>query len=292
MRLPASAILATAVLVAGLSGAGAQERPERIVSIGGAITEILYALGQEDRVVAVDTTSLHPPSALAEKPDVGYMRALSAEGVLSLSPDLILMDEGAGPKEAVDLIDSAGVTVRHVPTGHSVPELLEKVREVGSAVGEAEAGEAMAAGIAREFEALEADLAGIERKKRVLFILSLVDGRPNAAGSDTGADAIIRLAGGENVFAEAKGYKTLSSEAVAALQPDVILTVSRGGAEPAADPLSVPALAATPAGQAGAVLRMDALYLLGFGPRTPAALRELAAQLYPDLGLQTRADVR
>ena len=292
MRFAGSATLAFALSLVGLSSAAAQERPERIVSIGGAVTEILYALGQEERVVAVDTTSLHPPRALAEKPDVGYMRALSAEGVLSLSPDLILMDDGAGPKEAVDLIDAAGVTVKHVPTGHSVPELLEKVREVSAAVGQAQAGEAMATGIEAEFEALEADLAGVERKKRVLFILSLVDGRPSAAGSNTGADAIIRLAGAENVFAEAEGYKTLSSEAVAALQPDVILTVSRGGAEPAADPLSVPALAATPAGQAGAVLRMDALYLLGFGPRTPVAVRELAAQIYPELDLGTRADVR
>lgn len=290
MRL--SAIATAAVLCAFAVPAGAQSaEPQRVITIGGAITEILYALGEEDRVVAVDTTSLYPPEALAEKPNVGYMRQLSAEGVLSLSPDLILMDDGAGPQQAVDLIDAAGVAVQHVPTGYTVKELTEKVRTVAAAVGKAEAGDAMAADIAAGFEALAADLAGIEDRKRVLFILSLVDGRINAAGSGTGADAVIRLAGAENVFGDVEGYKILSSEAVAALEPDAILMVTRPDLE-AVDPLTVPGLAATPAGQTGTVIRMDALHLLGFGPRTPGALRELAAALYPGVVSAEAANVR
>ncbi|MBB4004535.1 heme/hemin ABC transporter substrate-binding protein [Aurantimonas endophytica] len=291
MRL--SAIATAAVLCAFAVPAGAQSaaEPQRVITIGGAITEILYALGEEDRVVAVDTTSLYPPEALAEKPNVGYMRQLSAEGVLSLSPDLILMDEGAGPQQAVELIDAAGVAVQHVLTGYTVEELTEKVRTVATAVGKADAGEAMAAKIDAGFEALADDLAGIEDRKRVLFILSLVDGRINAAGSGTGADAVIRLAGAKNVFGDVEGYKTLSSEAVAALEPDAILMVTRPGLE-AVDPLTVPGLAATPAGQAGTVIRMDALHLLGFGPRTPGALRELAAALYPGIMSAEPAHVR
>lgn len=270
----------------------ADEAPQRIVSIGGAVTEILYALGEEDRIAGVDTTSLFPPRALAEKPGVGYLRQLSAEGVLALSPDLILMDEEAGPPEAVALLGAAGVPVERVPTGHSVPELLEKIETVADAAGRNEDGAAMAADVEAQFEALAQDLSRVTRKRRVLFVLSLVDGRPNAAGRGTGADAIIALAGAENVFAEADGYKALSPEAATALAPDIILVVSRAGASAVEDPLAVPALAATPAGQAGAVIRMDADYLLGFGPRTPAAARELAALLYPDLDLAGRADVR
>ncbi|WP_152045149.1 heme/hemin ABC transporter substrate-binding protein [Aureimonas psammosilenae] len=279
--------LAVALLLSPMASVWAEEAaaPSRVVSIGGAVTEILYALGQESRVVGVDTTSLFPPEALGRKPNVGYMRALSAEGVLSLSPDLVLMDEGAGPKEAVALLDASGVRVEHVPTGHSVAELHEKVVKVASVVGNAAKGEEMANRIDGEFASLAASLGQIERKRRVLFILSLVDGRPNAAGSDTGADAVIRLAGAENVFGDVKGYKTLSTEALAALAPDVILLVSRAGPSNAPDPMSVPALAATPAGQSGAVIRMDAAYLLGFGPRTPAAVRDLAAKLYPEKNL-------
>ncbi|WP_427025743.1 heme/hemin ABC transporter substrate-binding protein [Aureimonas ureilytica] len=280
MRLPLLVLLLT--LAAG--AASADPLPGRIVSIGGAVTEILYALGAESRIAAVDTTSVHPPAALQTKPDIGYMRALSAEGVLSLSPDLILMENGAGPKEAVALIDAAGVPVRHVPSGHSVPDLLEKVRLVAASVGEESKGEAMAADMKAALDRLATDLAPIERKRRVLFILSIADGRANAAGRGTGADAVIRLAGGENVFSGVEGYKTLSPEAAAALAPDIILMLDRGGPS-SGDPLALPALAATPAGQAGAVIRMDASYLLGFGPRTPGALRDLASRFYPEAGL-------
>lgn len=272
--------LATAAL-AWLGGpAMGQDAPARVVSVGGAVTEILYALGEGERVVGVDTTSLYPAEALATKPDVGYMRALSAEGVLSLAPDLVVMDEGAGPREAVAQIEAAGVAIRRVPTGQTVPDLLEKLRGVAGAVGRAGEGEAMAARIAAQASALERAIGTPEPRRRVLFILSMVDGRPNAAGRGTGADAMIRLAGGENVFAEAEGYKVLSAEAAAALAPDVIVTVDRAGGPPV-DPSSVPGLAASPAARAGAVVRMDALYLLGFGPRTMDAARDLAARLYP-----------
>ena len=70
--------------------------PARIISIGGAITEILYALGFEDRLAGVDATSLYPPAALRDKPNVGYMRQLSAEGVLGLNPSLVLAVQGSG----------------------------------------------------------------------------------------------------------------------------------------------------------------------------------------------------
>ncbi len=277
-------LLALLVLLPGPVSAEGDAR--RIVAVGGAVTEILYALGEEGRIVGVDTTSTFPERALREKPNVGYLRQLSAEGVLALSPDLVILEAGAGPREAVASIAAAGLRVERVPTGHSVAELDEKVRRVAAAVGKAREGEAMAEGLMSAFDRLASDLRDVGPRRRVLFVLSLVDGRPNGAGRDTGADAVIRLAGGENVLADVEGYKALSLEAAVALAPDVILVVSRAGDDALADPLSVPALAATPAGRAGAVIRMDAGYLLGFGPRTPAAVRDLAARLYPDRGLE------
>jgi iron complex transport system substrate-binding protein len=105
-----------------------------------------------------------------------------------------------------------------------------------------------------------------------------------AAGTNTAADAIIRLAGAENVFGEVKGYKTISPEAAAALQPDAILMITRSGAPlEGSDILKQPAFAETPAAKANAFIKMDALYLLGFGPRTPDAARELAHRLYPQI---------
>lgn len=274
-----------ALLLAVPAAASAQEA-QRIVSIGGAVTEILYQLGVQDRIVAVDTTSLYPPEALKTKPNVGYLRQLSAEGILSMGPDLIIMEGDAGPPEAVALLDQAKIRVVHVPSGHRLGELSTKIREVAAAVGKAEEGAAMAARVEADLEKLKQDLSAVRQKKRVLFVLSMVDGRPMAAGTETGADGIIRLAGGENVFSEVKGYKTISPEAASALQPEVVLMMTRPSApNDSAEILKQPAFAETPAGKNGGFIIMDALYLLGYGPRTADAARELAARLYPDLNL-------
>jgi iron complex transport system substrate-binding protein len=112
----------------------------RIVSIGGAITEILYALGLDHRVVAIDSTSFYPPQALREKPNVGYMRALSPEGVLGLNPSLILATEDAGPKETITVLRAAGIPFVLVPDKYSGRSILEKIEIVAAAAGGAERG--------------------------------------------------------------------------------------------------------------------------------------------------------
>ena len=267
-------------------GTAPAEEARRSVAIGGAVTEILYQLGVEDRVAAVDTTSIYPAVALQTKPNVGYLRAISAEGVLGMAPDLIIMEEGAGPPEAVSLLDQAKIKVVHVPSGHKLGELSNKIRAVAAAVGKADEGAEIAAKVDVDLEKLKADLTAVTKKKRVLFVLSLVDGRPMAAGTDTAANGIIELAGAENVFAEVKGYKTISPEAATALQPDVILMITRSSApNDSSDVLKLPAFAETPAGKTNGFILMDALYLLGYGPRTAEAARDLAARLYPDLSL-------
>lgn len=278
-----SLTIALAIGAQAWSPALAQEA-QRVVSIGGAATEIVYALGEEKRLTAVDTTSLYPAATQA-LPNVGYMRALSAEGVLALSPDLILLEDGAGPPEAVQLIDTAGVKVVHVPSGHAPETLPEKIKTVAAAFGRTADGEKMAAKVSADLAALKSELGAVQTPQKVLFILSLKDGRPLAAGQDTAADAMIKLAGAENVLADTKGYKALSWEAASALQPDVILMIDRGGEAHGGDVFAQPALAATPAGRNKRLIRMDGLYLLGFGPRTPDAARELASRLYPDLAL-------
>ena len=107
--------------------------PGRIVSIGGAVTEILYALGMERHIAAIDTTSLYPPRAPAEKPNVGYMRQLSPEGVLGLAPTLILAIEGAGPKETMAVLEAARVPLVLIPDPYSGEGILEKIRTVARA---------------------------------------------------------------------------------------------------------------------------------------------------------------
>ncbi|MGE3182785.1 MAG: hemin ABC transporter substrate-binding protein [Phycisphaerae bacterium] len=257
----------------------------RIVSIGGAVTEILYALGFDDRVVAVDTTSLYPPRALAEKPNVGYMRQLSPEGVLGLSPSLVLASENAGPKETIAVLEAASIPFVQVPEHFTAEGILDKIRTVAASVGAEKRGACLAAGTSAELQTLTRMRERIKTPMKVLFVLSFIDGRAMVAGRSTAADGIIKLAGGLNAIDGYEGYKIVADEAVVAAKPDVVLAMKRQGLDLSADTIFAhPAFASTPAAARKAFVSMDGLYLLGFGPRTAQAARDLAAALYPSLG--------
>jgi len=279
-RLAAIAIVA----LAGTAGpAVAQDKAERVLSIGGAVTEIIYALGEEDRLIGRDSTSSYPEAAVA-LPDVGYMRALAPEGVLSIKPDLILAREGSGPPEAIDVIRSAGIPFVDVPEDFTAEGIGEAVDAVADALDVEEKGEALRAEISVQMDRLADTVSQIDAKKRVLFILSMQDGRIMASGTGTAANGIIELAGAENAIVDYEGYKQLTDEAIITLNPDVILMMDREGEldTPPETVLVHPAIATTQAAKDKALIRMDGLYLLGFGPRTASAALDLAKALYGD----------
>lgn len=274
---------AVAVWVAS-GQAHSTERPHaEVLSIGGSVTEIIYALGEDHRLVARDTTSVYPSEA-DRLPDVGYMRALSPEGVLSVAPGLILSEEGAGPPETIAVLKSAGIPFVTVPDVRDGAGIAEKIRVVGEALGVPEKADILAANVQAEMAqaAASAANAAAEDRKRVLFVLSTQGGRVLASGTGTAADAIIQLAGGENAVAGFEGYKPMTDEAVSAANPDVILMMDRSDDHGADNQtlLTMPALRPTSAARNDAVVRMNGLYLLGFGPRTAAAVSELSQALY------------
>ena len=258
--------------------------PPRVVSVGSALTEIVYALGAEGLLVGVDTTSLYPEAAKA-LPQVGYMRALSAEGMLSLKPTLVIATTAAGPATTLDQLRATGVEVLVLPDHYDYDSVISKIAAVGRVTGkEAEAAAMIARGRA-EMAELAKRLATATGKPRVLFLLSMGGGTPQAAGRDTAADGIIRLAGGTNAIDSYAGYRPLTPEAVIASRADFVLVTRQtvqamGGIEAV---LNQPSLRQTPAGRAGKVLQFDTLLLLGFGPRTPQAAQELAMALHPNL---------
>lgn len=275
-------------LAMGLSlPAMAVEKPnpeaKRIVSVGGTVTEILYGLGAGDRIIARDSTSVYPPDALA-KPDVGYMRTLSAEGLLSQQPDLILAEDGAGPADVVGILKSSEVPYVTIDTPPTAEAVVQKIRDVAVAVGLEEKAEAMVQTVESGFADLKQRISALTGpKKKVLFVLSTSGGRIMAAGADTEANTIIELAGGENAAKGFSGYKPMNDEAVIAAAPEVVLTISRGHLSSASSELfALPALVGTPAAANNAHINMDGLFLVGFGPRTPEAATELAQQLYPE----------
>ena len=262
--------------------AGAESHPEakRVVSLGGSVTEIVVALGQQDRLVARDTTSTWPAEITA-LPDVGYVRQLSPEGLLSVGPDLILAEAGAGPAETVQQMQAAAIPFVTIPEGRDGPGVAAKIRAVGEALGTPAAAAELAARVQGQIDTAAARAAGL-RRPRVLFVLSLQGGRVLASGSGTQADAVIRLAGGENAVTGFEGYKPLTEEAIITAQPEVILMMDRAGDHGAtADQLfALPALATTPAARDRRLVQMDGLLLLGFGPRTGEAVARLSEALH------------
>ncbi len=260
----------------------------RIVSIGGSVTEILHALSRSDSIVGRDSTSLYPPAALSA-PDVGYMRALSAEGVLSLSPTLILSVDGAGPPDVIALLEGAGIPFVNIPDVPTAEGVAAKIEAVAQAVGEMERGAELAEAVRADFQALEQALAGVETRPRAAFVLSMSGGAPLVAGAGSSADSALALAGATNVFAGLKGFRPATPEAVLAAAPQVIVSMRSAAHDPASLAQS-PVFAQTPAGREGRIVAMDGGYLLGFGPRAPQAMRELAQALHPGLALPSLPD--
>lgn len=270
-----------------LPGLAQAQAPERVVVAGGVVTEVIYALGLQDRIVGVDSTSLFPAEALKDKANIGYVRALSAEGVLSLKPTLVMLIDGAGPPDAVSLLNESGAKIARIADGLTPEGVVTKIGAIGSALGASEPAARLAAQTKTRFDELATLRSGVTEKKRVLFLLSLQNGRALVGGRNSTADAIITLAGGINAAEAIEGYKPMTDEAIAAAAPDIVLRMSNGGGAPiTADELfAMPSFAQTPAAASKRLVQMDGLYLLGFGPRTPMAARDLMAAIYPEAAI-------
>jgi iron complex transport system substrate-binding protein len=263
--------------------------------VGGALTEIVYALGLESLLVGTDTTSVYPAAAQA-KPKVGYFRQLSAEGVLSLKPTAVVSTSEAGPSVVMDQLRSAGVRVVQIAVDHTWNEVRRKIEAVGLAVDQPDKAQALWKLLDAEWQRTQSRVTQLVQARRtadkplpkVLFLLSH-SGTPLASGEGTAADAIIRFIGARNAVAGAhgfRGYKPLTAESMAAAAPDVILTSTQSieavGGE---DSLwKRPELQLTPAYQnrnavKGTLIHLDALELLGFGPRMPTTVAVLAQRV-------------
>ena len=268
----------------GAAHAQAQAQPsnavaQRIVALGGSLTEVVYALGAEGRLVGTDTTSVHPPAAL-KTAKVGYMRQLSAEGLLSLRPDAVLGTHEAGPAVVLEQVRSAGVQVELVQADHSWQEVQRKLQLVGRMTGRSAAAQTLQARLDGEWAQTQQQVARAAQRPRALFILAH-SGSPMVAGTNTAADALIRFAGGVNVAASFEGYKPLTAEAMASAAPQVLINTSQGmeALGGAAAFWQRPELALTPAYRRRALVAMDANHLLGFGPRLPQAVQELHTRM-------------
>ncbi len=257
----------------------------RVATLGGVFTETAYALGAQDQVAAVDASSFYPPEALEEKPNFGYYRFLSAEPVLAQAPSLIIGNEETGPPEVVAQLRDAGVPILLLPDNNDVQAARDLITTLGTVFGREVAAAELIATMDADVTAAEELVTRTTSRPRVLFVLQPPEAPTLVAGGDTAAGSMISLAGGTNIYPGFGSYIPMTPEGIVEIAPDIILTTDAslerfGGREAF---LAAPGIAQTPAAQAGRVVSMEDLYLLGFGPRTGKAIADLARLLHPEL---------
>jgi iron complex transport system substrate-binding protein len=254
----------------------------RITVAGGSITEILYFLDMEKHIVAADITSNYPPET-EHLPSIGYVRNLSAEGILSLNPTVIIGEDDMGPEEVVSQIKAAGIEVLLVGEEHSASGIIKKIHCVADILGKRPRAEQLINDrLTPKIKYLKALTASKRAKQpRILFILGMQNGSPIVAGRGVSAAGLIAMLGGINTMDSFDGWKPASPEAILQAAPDVILISHRGlsGFGDLSDLKKHPALRFTPAVQNSKVIVMDGMKMLGFGPRTLAAAVDLAEEI-------------
>ncbi|MHC8317773.1 heme/hemin ABC transporter substrate-binding protein [Pseudomonas sp. LB3P31] len=271
--------------------AAATELPQRWVSAGGALSEWVSALGGESKLVGVDTTSQHP-QALTSLPSIGYQRQLSAEGILSLRPQILVGTEEMGPPPVLSQVRTAGVQVELFSAQPDLEALQGNLQHLGKLLGaEQQASQAFQA-YREQLDAQQARVTQAQLKEKapgVLLLVGHAGGKPLIAGKDTAADWLLHQAGGHNL-ATHTGYKPFSVEALASLNPQVLVFADRvltGEEARAALFRENPILSSTRAAKEGRVIQLDPTLLVGgLGPRLPDALKKLSEGFYPGISPQ------
>jgi iron complex transport system substrate-binding protein len=286
MKHPSVLLALCASLLSCAWVTAAEPLPQRWISSGGSLSEWVVVLGGESHLVGVDSTSQHPQS-LRALPSIGYQRQLAAEGMLTLRPDLLLGSEEMGPPPVLAQLRGAGVQVEMLSAKADLASLQASLQRIGALLGEPQRA-AQAFSSYQQRLQQQADWLLVAQRQQsapgVLLLLGHTGGNPLAGGKETSADWLIERAGGRNL-ASHSGFKALSTEALLALDPEVVIIADRSLAGDAAREALLqqnPALAATRAARNQRLLLLDPTLLVGgLGPRLPDGLAALSAAFYP-----------
>ena len=242
----------------------------KIVGAGGSITETIFFLGLEQNLVARDLTSNFPDQA-SSLPSIGYLRNLSVEGLLSLSPTLILSEPDIGPEKVVEQIKKTSVEMRILADDYSSSGIIDKVNCIGKILGaEKPYIQKKTSPLKQLKEKLEADARSNTSPKKIMIILMFRGTSPIVAGANTSGDAFIRMTKNINIFSNIDGWKPVGIEGILSMDPDYIIVTKRAFSpfKNLESFLVQSGLQSTSAGKYGRVLVEDGMAMLGFGPRT------------------------
>lgn len=272
-------------LLSGCGQSGSKTAPKqaieaqeaRIISLKGAVSEVLVNLGLEEQIVGTDVTSTYPPS-LARLPKVGHNRNISTEGILALEPTLIIGTRSDLSPATIEQLQGTGTPLLLLEHPNTVTGTRHLIRTLADTLGEPELG----THLINNIEAQLAQVQELPYAPKVLFIYARGAGTMMVAGAETPMQSIIELAGGQNAISGFTGFKPLTTEALIAANPDAVLLFNSGlsslnGKEGV---LAMPGMAQTTAGKFGHVIAMEGAYLSGFGPRLGEAVLELNRQFH------------
>ncbi|MBK5073389.1 ABC transporter substrate-binding protein [Budviciaceae bacterium CWB-B4] len=273
--------LITAIFALFLFGQVAAE--EKLVIAGGSLSELVYAIGAGDRVVGVDQTTFYPPET-KQLPQIGYWKQLNVEGILSLRPTTFISWEDAGPKLVMEQLSKHNVKVLTLPrTPATIERMYENTRTLSKELKHSEQGEALINGIQTRLDSVAKRNAQQKQPVRVMFLLSVGGNSPQIAGAGSVAEAVLKLAGGNNV-ATHEQYKSYSGEAIIAANPDAIVVTSQSMASEAQRKQlgNIAGISRTAAWKNQRIIEVDQSLILGMGPRVVEAVEQLHQQLYPN----------
>lgn len=208
------------------------ESNRKIITIGGSVTEIVFELGLGDEVIAVDQSSVSP-SIVTELPQVGYIRMISAEGILSLNPNIILTTTDIGPPKVIDQLKQSGVEFYIYDSAYSLEGIISLIKNISNDLKINNKG----LELINEVNNIDSKIEKLKNNKKsqpkMVFFMNPSIGSFTAAGASTKADYFIKYLGGDNVFSnQFKKYSKVTKENIVNLNPDIILAGStKGGNE-------------------------------------------------------------
>ena len=263
----------------------------RIVVMNGDYTEVVYALGLGDNIVAVDTSATYPPE-VTELPQIGYQRRISAEGILSMNPTVVIGSEVAGPPEVIEQIRSTGTAVVVLEEVTTIDGGPRKIRGIAQALGVPARGEALATDLEADIAKVRTLSAKAQEKPTAVFLyMRGVDtlflmGKADLSHELLEASGAISGGAAAGVMAQ---RVPLTAEALAAANPDCIVVLTRGlesvgGLEGL---LRLPGISETQAADRGCILDFDDQLFRGGGPRMGTVLMGLLQTFHPDLATTT-----
>ena len=241
---------------------------QKIISLNGAVTEIIWALGHGKELVGRDVTSTYPESIKGAVHDLGHVRTLTIEPLIALHPTLILASDKDINPELLGKIKESGVKYQLFKQVFSIEGTKDLIKQVAEEIGN------------KDYETLvkkiEADMGQMQplaHKPKVLFIYARGAGTLMVAGKNTPMHSIIQIAGGENAVGDLEDFKPLTPESLIQGNPDIILMFDSGleSLGGSGGLLKMQGIAQTNAGKKKAIISMDGALLSGFGPRVGEA---------------------